>query len=104
VKTPIVKVIFRVRDGEVCALFPEIPVTCNIYACQCYTIGTGHGTASVGFMYVSKPATPIEYRDLAGELARIGYKIKIGKRFTRADMRSRQIGINGELKDEEEGE
>lgn len=78
--------------GEVLALFPRIagtvhePGTCSSYA----HIGQ-HGSADCsGVIYDSRPAKPSEYRELAKELRRIGYRLDIRQRTSRADSEERE--------------
>lgn len=92
------KVIFRVaKDAsrEVVALFPAEAGTNDPWTCSCYVHMGQHGSASVDYVHASRLAKPQEYRDLAHELERIGYKLDIRTRITRADLEARkaQIGI-----------
>lgn len=69
-------VIFRKFHNEIIALFPtELGSVGNLGSCMSYqTIGQ-HGAADYnGIIANSKPATPIEYDRLLGELRRIGYE------------------------------
>lgn len=89
------KVIFRKwpahNGGDVIALFPAMagtvgdPFTCSSYQ----TIGQ-HGAASVFLTRETRPATKQEAVPLARELRRLGYRLQICKRFSRADERERR--------------
>lgn len=87
------RVIFRrdKSDGEIVALFPALAGTCNDpFSCTCYASMGQHSSASVYFIRRTIPAKPSEYRELAKELRRIGYKLKIAKRFTQSDLSARK--------------
>ena len=78
-------VVFRkFKDGEIIALFPDIPET---YPgdCQSYLHVGQHGAANYAYLvrYITTPATPEEYADLQEELTSIGYNLDIKKRITR---------------------
>ena len=76
-------VIFRKwRDGgEVIALFPCEPTEILNRYCSCYQHIGQHGEADLPLVIArTVPATPREYRELAKELRRIGYKLDIRKR------------------------
>lgn len=90
------RVIFRYwpKAGDVIALFPALagdndPGTCSSYQ----TIGQ-HGAASVRLMAETKAASAEQFAPLAKELERIGYKLQIASRFTRADYLARKQQIN----------
>lgn len=89
------KVIFRKwpanKGGDVIALFPALAGTVgDPWTCESYqTIGQ-HGAASVGLIRDTLPAKREDYRQLAAELQRIGYDLKIAKRFSHADERARR--------------
>lgn len=88
------KVIFRKwpanKGGDVIALFPAIAGDSDIATCSSYqTIGQ-HCAASVGLIRDTLPAKREDYRQLAAELRRIGYDLKIAKRFSHADERERR--------------
>lgn len=74
------KVIFRkLPDGEIIALFPELPGTNDPATCLSY-MHARHGSAS-GLYVLGKPAAPEESATLARELAGIGYIMETIKRF-----------------------
>lgn len=88
------KVIFRVHQGEVLAMFPAIASTVgNPYRCLSYAHMGQHGACDLGVIRESRPAQPKEYRELVAELRRIGYKLDIRQRTTFADLaeRGRQL-------------
>lgn len=82
-KTEQEKVIFRKwNDGEVIALFPEIAVDSIGYNCQSYIHIGQHGAASPHvILRDTKPAAPDEYKNLYNELVKIGYNLRVIKRF-----------------------
>lgn len=71
-----IKVIFRKwKDGEVIALFPDIPFNTRDYTTMSYVHMGQHGAADYsGVIAETRPATEPEYRDLLAELQSIGYK------------------------------
>jgi hypothetical protein len=83
-----VKVVFRVypEDGEVVALFPEIPGDHMGFLCMAYAHIGQHGSADIEMTIgQTQPARTEEYRDLLLELGRQGYTVlKVMKRVTRA--------------------
>lgn len=83
-KKDITKVIFRkFKEGDIIAMFPELPGTNKLDTCLSYMHIGQHGAASV-FLYTNcKLATPEEYQPLFKELIAIGYKLKVVKRVTR---------------------
>lgn len=90
---PKTKVIFRVaKDAsrEVVALFPAVAGTRDPWSCSCYVHMGQHSSASVDYVHASRLAKPAEYRPLAKELRRIGYRLDIRRRFTRADLGARK--------------
>lgn len=90
------KVIFRkFSDGEVIALFPEMPGIMNPATCQSYVHYGQHGSASAGLSRCTKPAKESEYAGLLRELVSIGYDdLKICQRFTRGDYLTRRREID----------
>lgn len=89
-----VKVIFRIWDkefgGEVVALFPGLAGDMSPSTCQSYQHTGQHGAASVALSSLLRLATPEEYADLADELRRIGYNLKVASRFTPSDLQARK--------------
>ena len=87
------KTVFRAfrNDGEVIALFPQIPASNEGYLCQSYMHVGQHGAADTGIVTSrTRLAMPKEYRPLLKELREIGYNVKIAKRCTRQDQEIRQ--------------
>jgi hypothetical protein len=78
------KVIFRkYKNGEILALFPELPGTNSPATCTCYQHIGQHGAADLqSSIRVTYPATEEEYKDLKNELTRIGYDLEIVSRCT----------------------
>ena len=75
-------VIFRkFSNNEIIALFPEICVDNTGYNCQSYIHVGQHGAASPYLVHTTKLATPTEYKSLYDELVKLGYDMKIIKRF-----------------------
>ena len=86
------KVIFRkFKEGDIIALFPELPGTNDPYTCESYMHVGQHSSASIDIVSITKPAKPDEYADLLAELKRIGYDdLRIAKRFTYGDLITRK--------------
>jgi len=79
-------VIFRRwRDnGDVIALFPEIPTDYEGHYCQSYEHVGQHGGADFyGVVRATLPVPPEEYARLARELTLIGYRLRPMRRATR---------------------
>lgn len=88
---PPVKVLFRVFQGEVLALFPELPGTNQLQTCSCYACIGQHSHADLArVMRASRPARPDEYAELACELQRLGYSLIPIQRVPRA-ARARRL-------------
>ena len=89
------RVIFRIwpksKGGQVIAIFPSDAGTVNRPdTCLSYESVGQHCAATIGLNRELRLATPVEYADLAAELRRIGYRLKIVKRATVADRRERE--------------
>ena len=80
------KTIFRKwEDGDVIAIFPEIPADVRGFACMSYQHIGQHGACDPRFASFTQPASPEEYADLYKELQAIGYEdIEIVKRYHRS--------------------
>jgi arabinogalactan endo-1,4-beta-galactosidase len=85
--TPVIFRKFNKRDsGEVVALFPNAydhikPRRDTVLS---YMHVGQHADASYySMIHISKPANPDEYKDLAEELTRIGYNLKVIQRRRR---------------------
>lgn len=74
-----VKVVFRVIEGEVVAVMPEMPGTSE-YDCTSYAHVGQHGAASLDLLRSGRPARPDEYASLLRELDSIGYDVRVVKR------------------------
>lgn len=84
------KVIFRMLQGECLALFPREAADLQPYAnCLSYAHLGQHGAASLTLARASRPATVAEYKELAAELRRIGYKLDLRHRTGAADTAAR---------------
>jgi hypothetical protein len=93
---PPVKVIFRkfmAKDGEVYALFPEIPATSNPNECTVYAHHGQHGSGLAGALPGTRLATEEEAAPLKRELERIGYKLDPVRRFTPQMAATRKAAI-----------
>lgn len=85
-------VLFRVHDGEVVALFPELPHSPTGYDCVAYAHeGQHHGADYSQVVANSRPATVGEYAPLLQELRNVGYIPYVVARASRAmhDARAR---------------
>jgi hypothetical protein len=78
------KVVFRAwTNGDILALFPELPATNDGYTCQSYEHVGQHGAADYhGCLHQTRPATDAEYAELKAELERIGYVLDVVKRVS----------------------
>jgi len=86
------KVIFKkFPEGDVIAIFPELPGTNNPYlTCLTYMNVGQHSSASIEFCGKLKAAKPNEYLPLYSELIRLGYDdLEIVKKFSRKMLQSR---------------
>jgi len=94
------KVIFRMMQGEVLALFPQDCGTNDPYTCLSYAHNGQHGSADpVECIRASRPATPAEYASLKRELENYGppeahYSLDTRKRHTQADLAARRAQLN----------
>ena len=87
------KVIFRKypKDGDIIALFPLDLGDNSPYTCSSYMHVGQHGAADpLMVIQTTKLARPTEYKDLARELTRLGYKLDIIKRNRYSFLTSRQ--------------
>jgi len=72
------KVFFRMFNGDVIALFPDLDWDTSGNFCTSYEQIGQHGSADFGYvMAESKPATPDEYAPIMKELEGIGYRLKV---------------------------
>lgn len=87
-------VIFRVMEGEVIALFPEIPATMERQHCLSYQHVGQHGAADPQFVIRnSTPASPKQYEEVMDELeGHYGYDLDVKNRYTNSMRTNRQKG------------
>ena len=109
-ETEAVKVIFRTWRGtkDVIAFFPEIPADVNSwYNCLSYERLGQHGGADyLACVSETSPATSVEYRAIAAELRRIGYRLELYRRETSSmrDARKAEWERTRDLPTSKEGE
>lgn len=88
-------VVFRkFRDGDVFALFPELPGTNDSGTCLSYAHLGQHGAADINVIYRSLPASPQEYEPLHGELCGLGYTLTVRHKITRAHDAARRAALD----------
>ena len=78
-------VIFRkFSDGDIIAIFPEIPGTYEEFTCSSYMHIGQHGSCHPVSLINggTKLASETEYHDLFIELESIGYNLEVKKRMT----------------------
>ena len=76
---PTVVVFRKWNNGDVIALFPDLPH--DRHHCMSYEHVGQHGGADYsGVVGMTSPASPEEYAALAAELRRIGYRLEIKSR------------------------
>ena len=81
--TPITLVVFRrwKDNGDIIALFPELPSDIYGFYCDSYEHVGQHGGADYyGVIQATKPVAKKDAKSLARELTRIGYRLKPIKR------------------------
>lgn len=86
------KVIFRKyrNNGDILALFPEVPADCYGKYCQSYEHVGQHGAADYHHcIRITIAAKPAEFADLKTELESRGYCLQIMKRATQRDHNNR---------------
>lgn len=89
------KVIFRkFPDGEIIALFPELPGTNDITTCLNYMHVGQHGSGKAT-CEGTKPASLIQRHILQEELEMIGYNLTIVTRFSYQMDQKRIANIRG---------
>jgi hypothetical protein len=90
-KTKVIFRVYRDKNKDVIALFPEILADTNAYNCQSYLHVGQHGAADpVTVISQTRPATPKQYADLKKELTRRGYRLDILKRYRYASLEVRR--------------
>lgn len=77
------KVVFRMFDGEVIALFPEQDEGRGLVNSYEH-IGQHGGADYSGVISRSRKAIPKEYADLKKELTSIGYKLDVKEKYVRS--------------------
>lgn len=78
-----VKVVFRMFDGQVVALFPELPANNTDNLCQSYTLAGGFGAEEPeSFIENSEPAHPRDYTLVKGVLKQLGYTAEVLSEIT----------------------
>jgi hypothetical protein len=89
--TPKTKVIFRMFEGVVIALMPEIPYAQDKPSlCESFSVKDGHAAANYDLIIEnSKPAKPEEYKHCYDIMTRYGYNIDIRKQCTQQMRRKR---------------
>lgn len=77
------KVIFRKwANGDIIALFPQLPHDLRGDYCVSYEHVGQHGAALASHVIANTtPATPDEYADLMRELETIGYSLRVVRRI-----------------------
>jgi len=95
-ETEITKVVFRKFDnGEIIALFPEIPGTNDVLTMSSYMHVGQHGSAHLSVVSNTKLATEEEYSSLKNELENIvGYNLRVSQRITKKDAKTRIKALN----------
>lgn len=85
------KVIFRVFNGEVIAIFPEEYFSLDYFECASYLHVGQHGACNPDYVIQhSLLATQEEYQFLYDELTKvIGYDLQVCKRYTTAMLYKR---------------
>lgn len=86
------KVIFRRArgEGEVIAIFPELPGDDNPYrTCLSYVHFGQHGAIGADYTEWTVPVSLATYAPLMAELQSIGYDLKVCKRANYKDLQAR---------------
>lgn len=88
------KVVFRkYPDGELIALFPELPATPDPSFCLCYSHIGQHSAATPDLVHITKRATENEAAPLKTELERIGYTLCVMQRFPARSYQTRKKAL-----------
>jgi hypothetical protein len=88
------KVIFRMIEGEVLAIFPQCVGDFNVYTCMCYAHIGQHSTMNISYASKGRLARLDEYAELQSELESLGYNLDIRERITRLDQELRQRDLD----------
>lgn len=85
-------VVFRKwKDGNVIALFPELPADLSGNHCDAYEHVGQHGGADYhGVIQQTKPCSVDDAADLINELGTIGYELKPIRRVSRVHHETRR--------------
>jgi hypothetical protein len=91
-------VIFRkYSSGDIIAIFPHLPSSNSEHECLSYSIfgdRGGHYLSADPLLYRAlDAASPAEYADLARELTKLGYNLKIGKRVPQNSLEIRRKSL-----------
>ena len=79
-----IKTVFRTfHNGDVIALFPEVPSDRWGHHCMSYQHVGQHGGASPDLFYCTRPSTRDEIVPLKSELERVGYTVEERIKVTR---------------------
>jgi hypothetical protein len=94
------KVVFRkFKDGDVIAIFPQVPGDSSPYTCLSYMHVGQHNACDPQVVWDTNLATEEEYASLKSELERhYGYRLIVGQRITQKDQEIRRK----ELKEQHE--
>lgn len=90
-KVKVVVLFRKYPEGDILAIFPEIPGDYTGYECMVYQHLGQHGSGDCqGMMQATKPAKPSEYKALKRELESIGYIVEVRERIT-PKMREKRL-------------
>lgn len=81
-----IKVVYRKKDGEIMAFFPEL--SANYGKIVCYAHIGQHGEAALEYYWATEKANPDEYAALHEELTSIYYddQLVIRQKINRDDL------------------
>lgn len=98
-----ISVIFRkFPDGDVIAIFPQIPGTMDASTCTSYMHIGQHGSCDPHhIIQTTVLATEEEYKPLYDELVSIAYDLKVCKRYTYAMQQERFAELNFWIREDE---
>lgn len=91
-----VRVLFRVDqdNGEIVAVFPDIPGTNDPYQMLCYAHVGQHNACSMDWFYeYTEKAKEGEYQPLKKELELLGYNLAIRSRMTQRMLENRKKAL-----------
>jgi len=85
------RVVFRRwRNGDIIALFPQIPADYQGYMCSSYEHVGQHGAANPDVVIAQTTYVGSPYPPLAEELEQLDYDLEIGQICTAFDRKQRQ--------------